>query len=130
MTNQAIIFRLRQVEQALVRAGIVRCVAVLAPIPRDGGLACLRPRVAAGAVPGLAGIAVGGGAPETWVMAIEAEGGVLVVLDQELAVLIVVGVMAGGALHLLGAIEPDPVDEGEVVLELGIGRGQGRVVSK
>ncbi len=90
----------------------------------------VRPGIQSGPVPGLVGEPVGRIGPIIGVVTLQAEGGGIVVLDQELAVLIVVGVVAGGALHLAGVVEAHLVVQGRGITQLAVGSRQGAVIDK
>ena len=101
-----------RVEQAFLAGRGVGLMAVLAGIGRYRRSAGVWPRVGADAVPGRVGQSVTAQGPIIFRMARLAQGGRLVGNDQELAVAVVVRVMARGALHLATAIKANLSGQG------------------
>jgi len=107
MADEAIVLGLVEIQKAGLGAGGMRRMAVFAAVIRDGGAGRVRPGVLSGAIPCGPGQGMGGVVPEAWDMAVQADGGSGVILDQELAVLVPVRVVAGGALNLPVTVEAD-----------------------
>ena len=133
MADQAIGLFHGIVEDARPAARRVRPVAVLAGIAGDRGPAGVLPGVGAGAGPGLGRGAVVAGGPVVLGVAGDAQGGGGVVHRQELAVGVVVCVVAGGALHPAAGIQADRAGEQQQrrrVGQLDVQGAQGGVIDE
>ncbi len=103
----AVLFLGIKTEQAFAGTGIVRGVAVPARIPRNRGFGREGPWVGGLSIPDGGGIAVARSAPVPLVVADQAKGRAGIVGYQKLSELVVVGVVARGALHHPGVVELD-----------------------
>ncbi len=130
MAGETILFFVGVIEEARPRPGIMRGVAVFAAIGGNGGFRGVRPGIIAGAVPWLVGQMMRGLLPESWLVTLEAKHGAGIILDKEFAVLIVVRIMAGGALKLMIVIEANFLGQRGGILELAVRGDEGVVISE
>src|SRR6185436_2160748 len=106
VAGETIVFGHREVQKPRFGAGLVRRVAILATVCGNCRARAVRPGIWALAIPDSRRGFVNGKVPILWRMTVKAERRPGIVLDQEFAELIVVGIVTGGALELRIAVKP------------------------
>src|SRR5436190_7974924 len=108
----------------------MRRMVVFAAVCSDSEAACMRPGILALAIPDGGRELMNRLVPALLIVAIDAQRGAGVVLDQEFAELIVVRIVAGGALHLAGRIKAHALVKGAGVFQLPVCGSEGDVVTE
>jgi len=107
VTGVTVLLLVSEIKKPRFGSGRMRRMAVFTAIAGNCSLGRVGPGVYTRTVPGFAGSLMRGPLPIIKIVALHTQGGGVVILNEKLAELIVVRVVAGGALHLTFVIKPD-----------------------